>query len=61
MARAATSIHPKVAGATLGGAVSVVVIFILDQFVGIKLSPEVSAAITTIVTFLVGYSVPSAS
>ena len=49
----------KVGSAGLGGAIATGIIWALGEFAGIDLSDEVAAAVVTIVTFAVGYLVPS--
>jgi hypothetical protein len=50
----ATRIHPKVAAAGLAGAAATVLIWI-GELAGVEVTPEVAAAITTIVAFAAGY------
>jgi hypothetical protein len=47
----------KVGAGALAGAVSVVLVWCLNSFVlkETKITPEIASAITTIVTFIVGY------
>ena len=45
---------PKVAAAGTGGALSIVLIYLLAQ-VGVDLPPEVAAAAATLVAFAAGY------
>lgn len=52
------NIHPKVSAAGIAGAVSIILVFMLDQL-GIKLPVEVGSAITTILSFVVGYMTPA--
>lgn len=51
----------KVGSSAIGGAVASVVIWIITTYTGAELSPEVAAAITTIVMALVAYLVPDHS
>jgi len=44
----------KVAAAGIGGAASVVLVYILGQF-GLDVPPEVASAITTLAAFVAGY------
>lgn len=48
------NVHSKVKAGSLAGAVSVLVVFFLDQ-VGVEVSAEVASAITTVVSFAAGY------
>ena len=51
----------KVGASALAGAVSVLVVWILNTFVltgPMKITGEVASAITTILTFVVGYVIP---
>jgi hypothetical protein len=51
----------KVGGSALAGALSVVLVWIINTFVltgPVKITGEVASAITTILTFLVGYFIP---
>lgn len=50
-----TDIHPKVAAGGLGGALAVIVIFVLGAFAHVSVTPEVAAAIATLFTFAAGY------
>jgi hypothetical protein len=47
-------IHPKVAAAGLGGAVSIVVVWTVTLF-GVEVPPSVASAFTTILSFACGY------
>jgi hypothetical protein len=51
----------KVAAGGLGGAVSVIVIAILQHYAKLDIDPTLASAITTIVSFLVAYIVPPSS
>lgn len=54
----------KVGASALAGALSVVVVWVLNTFVltgTVKITGEVASAITTIFTFVVGYMVPEAA
>ena len=46
----------KMAGAGLGGVLTTLIIAVLSQ-VGVDISPDVAAAIATLLSFLVGYFV----
>lgn len=59
MARATTSIHPKVAGGAVAGAFSVLLLYLLDMYASFRPPSGVAAAITTIITFVVAYFIPS--
>jgi len=51
----------KVGAGALAGALSVVLVWIINTFVltgAVKITGEVASAMTTILTFLVGYFVP---
>lgn len=48
---------PKMATSGIAGAVSIIIIWILDQF-GVKTSAEVASAFTVIVSFIAGYFAP---
>lgn len=53
----------KVVAGALAGALSTIVVFVLDSYVlpvGKQLTGEVAAAITTVFTFAVSYLVPPA-
>ena len=50
----ATKIHPKVAAAGIGGAAATLLIWIGEMF-GLDVTPEVAAAIATIIAFAAGY------
>jgi hypothetical protein len=57
---APTDIHPKVAAATLAGAVTILVVYIA-QLAGWTLPPEVASAFTTVIAFGAGYLKSSGS
>jgi hypothetical protein len=48
----------KVAAGGIGGAVSVIVIALLQHYANLTIDPTLASAITTVVSFLVGYIVP---
>jgi hypothetical protein len=48
----------KVAAAGAGGAVTTLLIWALQAFAGVEVTPEVAAAITTVIAFLAGYFTP---
>lgn len=47
----------KVASAGIGGSISVVLIWAVNQFFNVELPSEVAAAVATVVSFLSGYLV----
>lgn len=47
----------KVAASGIGGSISVVLIWAVNQFFNIELPPEVAAAIATVISFASGYLV----
>jgi hypothetical protein len=53
----------KVGSSALAGAVSIVIVFVLNNYILIngqpQISGEVASALTTILTFLTGYLVPN--
>lgn len=51
----------KVGASTIAGAVSVILVWALNGFVlseRTRITPEIAAAITTLMTFAVGYFIP---
>ena len=48
----------KVAASGVGGALATLILWALAQFANFHPEPEVAAAITTVITFLVGYFTP---
>jgi putative flippase GtrA len=50
--------RPKVAAAGIAGAITTIVIWILNSLLGVEVPPEVAAAITTVLAFLAGYFTP---
>lgn len=49
----------KVIGGSIGGAVSTIVIYVLNEYVlSAPLPAEIAAAVTTVVVTIVGYFVP---
>ena len=50
--------RPKVAAAGIGGAVTTIVIWLLNDMAGIEVTPEVAAALATIIAFVAGYFTP---
>jgi putative flippase GtrA len=53
--------RPKVAAAGIAGAITTIVIWILNSLLGVEVPPEVAAAITTVLAFLAGYFTPQSS
>lgn len=45
----------KIATSGLSGAIACIVFYVLERYAGIHLPADVAAAITTVITFLVGY------
>lgn len=54
----ALQIHPKIAGASLSGALSLIVIYVLGRF-NITVTPDVAGAISVIFSFAGGYLSPA--
>jgi hypothetical protein len=50
--------RPKVAAAGIAGAATTLLIWILNSFLGVEVSPEVAAALATILAFVAGYFTP---
>jgi putative flippase GtrA len=50
----------KVTAGGLAGALSIIVVWIVNQSTGTNIPPQVASAITTILTFLASYMIPSA-
>lgn len=53
----------KVGASAIAGALTAILVFILNSFVfrdpnGVKITGEIASALTTVLTFLVGYIVP---
>jgi len=48
----------KVSGGALGSAVSTLLIWVLQTYLGVSFPPEVAAAFTGLVSFAVGYVIP---
>jgi len=53
--------RPKVAAAGIAGAAATILIWILHDLAGVDVTPEVAAAIATILAFLAGYFTPQSS
>jgi len=49
--------HPKTAAAGIGGALAVIIVWVLSLF-SIDVPPEVAAALTTILSFGASYLIP---
>ena len=49
----------KIMASALGGAITVILVWLLQTFVKVVIPAEVASAITVIVTTVVGYLVPS--
>lgn len=49
---------PKASSAGLGGALSVIVIWVLSSIYQIEIPPEIASAITTVVAFGAAYIAP---
>lgn len=50
-------LHPKVAGATIAGAISTILMWLLT-LASVDVPPGVAAAFTTLIALIVGYFVP---
>jgi hypothetical protein len=50
--------RPKVAAAGIGGAATTILIWILNDLAGVQVTPEVAAALATIIAFAAGYFTP---
>lgn len=53
------SVHPKVGGTALAGAVVVILLYLVKTLARIDVPPDVAAAVTTVIGFVIGYLVPS--
>ena len=53
-------IHPKIGGAAIAGSATVVLVWLIG-LIGLAVPAEVTAALTTLVAFVVGYAIPSAN
>lgn len=51
-------LHPKVAAAALAGAVTTVLVFVAKEL-GVDVSQEAAAAVTTLLAFAAGYLKPA--
>lgn len=54
-------INPKVAAGGVAGAVTIILVWILNTGAGVDVPPEVASAITTVLSFAAGYMMPSKS
>lgn len=53
-----TDIHPKVAASGLAGAVAVILVWVLHQFLNVDPPPEVTVSAIVVFQFVIGYLVP---
>lgn len=51
----------KVVAGALGGAVSVILVWILKAYANVELPPDVAAAFTLVVSTIVAYLIPEAA
>jgi uncharacterized membrane protein YjjB (DUF3815 family) len=51
----------KIQVAALGGAISTLVVFLMEQYGHVQIPAAVATAITTILSFLISYFVPPAA
>lgn len=54
----ATTLHPKVASATIAGSITALVIYLLQTYANTDIPPTIAASITTLLTFIGGYIAP---
>lgn len=54
----ATTLHPKVASATVAGALTALIIYLLQTYAHTDIPPTIAASITTLLTFIGGYLAP---
>lgn len=47
-------VNPKVTAATIAGAVTIILVWVVGQL-GVNVPPEVASAVTTILAFAAGY------
>ena len=57
--RSALTVHPKVAGGMVGTWVAIILLWVLHTYAGITPPGEVDAAIAGLISFVVGYLIPS--
>jgi hypothetical protein len=50
--------RPKVAAAGIAGTITTVLIWILHNLAGVDVTPEVAAALATVIAFAAGYFTP---
>ena len=53
------ALHPKVSGAILGGAISIILVYCINEFAHVTLPADVASALSTICSAAVGYLTPS--
>lgn len=46
---------PKVAAAGVAGAITILIVWVVQSFTNLDIPPEVASAFTTVVAFLAGY------
>lgn len=51
------SINNKVAAGGVAGAVTIILVWVLNSAIGVDVPPEVASAFTTILTFVAGFVV----
>lgn len=51
-------IHQKVWSGGLAGAFTIIVVWVLHSFAGLKIPAEISSAITTVFTIVISWAVP---
>lgn len=49
------NLNPKVAAGGIAGAVSIVLVWLLNTAAGVDVPPEVASSFTVILTFMAGY------
>jgi len=54
----ASSLHPKVASATIAGSITALIIYLLQTYANTDIPPTIAASITTLLTFIGGYIAP---
>jgi putative flippase GtrA len=53
------NLHPKVAAGAVAGALTTILMWVLTTFTSVTPTPEVAAAVTTLITLLVSYLTPA--
>lgn len=53
--------NTKVTAGALAGAVTVILLFLVQQLAGVEITAEVGSAVTVILTFFTSYMVPESS